>query len=172
MTATVTAGDCGGETKDCSGEADVIVLAFDVGRKKTGVAVGNILSGAARPLLAISGGRSEQLRAAAEQIAQWRPCRLVVGLPARMNGEEHAMTKTARAFARALSASHPNLPVTLTDERLTTAAARTQPNNNGNGNNNCNNKNKTPGKKNNPANPPDPQAAAIILQDWLDNTPP
>ena len=56
-------------------------------------------------------------------VREWRPARLVVGLPLAMDGTEHDMTRRARRFARQLE-SRFRLPVELTDERLTSASAR------------------------------------------------
>ena len=56
-------------------------------------------------------------------VHEWRPARLVVGLPLAMDGTEHDMTRRARRFARQLE-SRFRLPVDLADERLTSASAR------------------------------------------------
>jgi putative Holliday junction resolvase len=55
-------------------------------------------------------------------LREWRPERLVVGLPLAMDGSEHDMTRRARRFARRLQARF-RLPVDLADERLSSAAA-------------------------------------------------
>ena len=125
----------------------MIVLAFDVGRKKTGVAIGNLLTGRARPLLTARGSDSARRLCIDNCIRDWRPKHLVVGLPRHMRGEEHAMTAFCRRFAADLQKRF-QLPTTLADERLTTAAARAVPD-------------KQPGEDR------DNLAAAILLQDWL-----
>ena len=57
-------------------------------------------------------------------IGEWQPRELVVGLPTHADGEEHEMTRRARAlFARQLEGRFA-LPVALVDERWTTEAAR------------------------------------------------
>lgn len=123
----------------------MVVFGFDVGHKKTGVAIGNLLTGHARPLTTITGGRTQQLQRAAEQIKVWRPRRLIIGLPKHMDGKEHAMSKNARVFARLLGESC-GLPVSFCDERLSTDAARREEGQNAQ---------------------MDSVAASIILQDWL-----
>jgi putative Holliday junction resolvase len=55
-------------------------------------------------------------------LREWRPDRLVVGLPLAMDGSEHDMTRRARRFARRLQARF-RLPVEFADERLSSAAA-------------------------------------------------
>jgi putative Holliday junction resolvase len=55
-------------------------------------------------------------------IKDWQPARLVVGLALSMDGAEHAMTARCRRFARQLEGRF-RLPVSLVDERLTSASA-------------------------------------------------
>jgi putative Holliday junction resolvase len=56
-------------------------------------------------------------------LREWRPQRLLVGLPLSMDGAEHEMTRRARRFARQLEARF-RLPVDFADERLSSASAR------------------------------------------------
>ncbi len=100
-----------------------IVLAFDFGLKRIGVAVGETLLRRANALTAIEAESNEVRFAAIERlIAEWQPMRLVVGLPLSLDGAEHGMTARCRRFANQLHGRF-GLPVTLTDERLTSAAA-------------------------------------------------
>ena len=126
-----------------------IFLAFDVGRKKTGIAVGNAISGGARPLAVASGGRNAQLQAAAKHIEEWQPNGLVVGLPKNMDGTEHAMTRESKNFAAQLRRRF-CLPVCFVDERLSSRAARAA------------------NKATAGGHGVDAAAAAVILQQWLD----
>lgn len=100
------------------------MLAFDFGTRRIGVAVGNTLTRAAHPLQTIdaanAGARSASIAAL---IDEWRPERLVVGLPVHADGTEHAMTARARAFAHDLERRFA-LPVALADERYTSELAR------------------------------------------------
>ncbi|MGI9337765.1 MAG: Holliday junction resolvase RuvX [Gammaproteobacteria bacterium] len=123
----------------------MIVLGFDVGRKKTGVAIGNLASRLARPLTTARGGRQEQLREVGKQIAKWQPHRLIVGMPLYADGTAHKMSKTARVFGDALAVAFA-LPVSFVDERFSTVAARAA----------------------GLDADTDAVAAGIILQDWLD----
>lgn len=99
------------------------VLAFDFGTRRIGVALGESLLGKARPLTTIDAEASEaRFAAIARLIAEWQPTRLVVGLPLSLAGEEHEMSARCRRFARQLEGRF-NLPVTLTDERLSSVEA-------------------------------------------------
>ena len=105
-------------------EADATILAFDFGTRRVGVAVGNTVTRAARPLHTIDAPQAAaRFAAIAVLIGEWRPSRLVVGLPLHADGSEHAMTSRARAFARELERRHA-LAVTLVDERWTSEVAR------------------------------------------------
>jgi putative pre-16S rRNA nuclease len=55
-------------------------------------------------------------------IGEWRPAKLIVGLPLMLDGSEQAMTRAARAFGAALGARY-GLEVALVDERLTSHEA-------------------------------------------------
>jgi putative holliday junction resolvase len=107
-----------------STEPDATVLAFDFGTRRVGVAIGNTLTRTAHPLQTIdaadAGVRSASIDAL---IDEWRPARLVVGLPVHADGAEHAMTARARNFARELE-RRLILPVALVDERYTSELAR------------------------------------------------
>lgn len=99
------------------------VLAFDFGEKRIGVAVGNMSIGIAHPLETISSESNDvRFAAIAVMIAEWQPSRLVVGLPSHLDGTEHELSRLCRKFANRLHGRF-NLPVTLVDERLTSAEA-------------------------------------------------
>lgn len=99
------------------------VLGFDFGLQRIGIAIGELELGIAHPLETIDDPRNAIRFARIEALLkQWQPVLLVVGLPVHMDGTEHAMTATARRFAHRLEGRF-RLPVTLADERLTSAAA-------------------------------------------------
>jgi putative holliday junction resolvase len=105
-------------------EPDATVLAFDFGTRRIGVAVGNTLTGTAHPLTTIAADdASRRFDAIAALLDEWRPQRLVVGLPVHADGTEHAMTVQARAFAAELARRFA-LPVALEDERHSSQVAR------------------------------------------------
>jgi putative Holliday junction resolvase len=98
---------------------DATVLAFDYGEKRIGVAVGEARIGVAHPLATVAAATlAARLDAIAALIREWKPARLVVGLPLHMDGAEHDRTAQARRFAARLG-SRFGLPVALVDERLT-----------------------------------------------------
>lgn len=102
----------------------MVWLAFDVGSRDLGVAVGNGLTGRARPLRTLSmqpeAACWSQLEAL---IAEWMPEGCVVGLPLSEDGGEQAMSARARDFALQLG-QRSGLPIHLQDERGSTQAAR------------------------------------------------
>jgi putative holliday junction resolvase len=99
------------------------VLAFDFGEKRIGVAVGDMSVAIAHPLQTISGESNEvRFAAIAGMIAEWKPARLVVGLPFYLDGTEHELTRLSRKFARRLEGRF-GLPTVMVDERLTSAEA-------------------------------------------------
>ena len=99
------------------------LLAFDFGLARIGVAVGETETGHAHPLAVIAEEANAARFAAIEKLlAEWKPAGLVVGLPTHMDGTEHAMTVRCRRFANQLHGRY-GLPVSLVDERLSSAEA-------------------------------------------------
>jgi putative holliday junction resolvase len=98
-------------------------LAFDFGRLKTGVAVGNSFSRDAQALTIIRSSDSEtRLRTISLLLLEWEPGALVVGLPSHPDGKPLANTAACQKFARQLQ-SRFKLPVHFVDERLSTHEA-------------------------------------------------
>lgn len=92
-------------------------LAFDVGRKLVGVAVGQRDAGTARALATVEArGGDFDWAAIDDLVADWQPECFVVGLPLALDGGEQPMTAFARRFAEALSQRHAR-PTHLVDER-------------------------------------------------------
>ncbi|MBL8379698.1 MAG: Holliday junction resolvase RuvX [Burkholderiales bacterium] len=132
-----------------------IVLGFDFGRTRVGIALGNTLTRAARPLGTIAAaGTAERFAAIAAYLRQWHPDRLVVGLPLDADGGDTPMTPHARRFGARLMGRF-GLPVEFVDERHTSAVAEHAL------------------KPRGPADKAaiDAAAAALILQAWLDRFP-
>lgn len=94
-------------------------LGFDYGEKRIGLAVGDDLTGSARPLASLAGS---DWTAVDRVLREWRPAALVVGLPLLEDGTEQATTHAARRFARQL-AERSKLPVHFADERYSSRAA-------------------------------------------------
>lgn len=98
------------------------VLGFDYGARRIGVAIGQTLTGTASPLATIECGGAPDWDAIGRLIAEWRPRRLIVGMPRHLDGREHELQPVIERFARQLEGRF-GLPVELVDERLTSAEA-------------------------------------------------
>lgn len=93
------------------------VLAFDVGARRTGVAVGNSLSCSARPVGVLDMHESgPDWRALDAWVRDWMPDTLVVGNPLALDGGNQGARDRALAFGRAVQARY-RKPVGLMDER-------------------------------------------------------
>ncbi len=98
-------------------------MAFDFGKKRIGVALGNSIAQTTQPLITLHGEENAQRFAAiAALLKEWQPTALVVGLPCNDDGTPHEMTHLCRRFANRLKGRF-NLPVMLVDERYTSASA-------------------------------------------------
>lgn len=101
-----------------------ILLAFDFGKKRIGVAVGQTVTQTARPLVTIAAKDGiPDWQTVTPLIKKWQPDALVVGIPLNMDGTDQPLTNDARTFAKHLKDQY-NLPVFEMDERLTTKDAR------------------------------------------------
>ncbi|WP_312047159.1 Holliday junction resolvase RuvX [Erwinia sp.] len=100
------------------------LLAFDFGTKSIGVAIGQQLTGTARPLPALKAqdGTPDWNKIEA-LLKEWQPDHVVVGLPLNMDGTEQPLTARARKFANRLHGRF-GVKVELHDERLSTVEAR------------------------------------------------
>ena len=99
------------------------ILAFDFGTRRIGVAVGEAATGMAHPLTTIAAERKdERYGAIGKLIDEWHPTLLLIGLPTHADGSEHAMTASARRFARSLEGRF-GIAVAVADERYSTHAA-------------------------------------------------
>jgi putative Holliday junction resolvase len=102
------------------------VLAFDFGEKRIGVAVGDSSVGIAHPLATIAAEENARRFGEIQKlIEEWRPTRLIVGLPMHPDGTEHELTRLSRRFAHRLEGRF-RLPVVLVDERFTSTAAESR----------------------------------------------
>lgn len=99
-----------------------IYLGFDYGARRIGVAIGEALTGLARPLPAVANGTQVDWAAIDRLLADWQPAACIVGLPLDLDGNEQAMSEQARTFAQTLH-ERSRRPVHLCDERLSSRAA-------------------------------------------------
>jgi putative Holliday junction resolvase len=106
-----------------AGGAPRVVLAFDFGRRRIGVACGDTISRTAAPLdtvpVGLSGPRWEVIDAL---LREWQPALIVVGLPYNVDGSDSTMTSAAREFAAELE-RRCRLEVVLVDERYSSREA-------------------------------------------------
>lgn len=132
-----------------------VLLGFDFGTKRIGVAVGQTVTKSARPLgmlAAIQG--VPRWEAVAKLIQDWKPDALVVGVPLNMDGTEQPLTQLAQHFANKLEEKF-KLPVYGMDERLTSVEAKARAFDAG-------------GYKALKNTQIDSVAAQLILQNWLE----
>jgi putative Holliday junction resolvase len=103
--------------------APTTLLAFDVGARRIGIAVGNSVSMSARELgvLDVRDGSPDWDRLD-RWVREWKPDALVVGDPATLDGGEQPARARARAFAAGLAKRY-GLPVGQVDERTSSIEA-------------------------------------------------
>jgi putative Holliday junction resolvase len=102
--------------------APTTILAFDFGLRRIGVAVGQSVTGSASPLAVIANRETGiDHDAIAALIREWRPARLVVGMPTHADGSDSDMLKPVLAFIDELRRYE--LPISTVDERYTSVEA-------------------------------------------------
>ena len=100
-----------------------LVMAFDFGQRRIGMACGDTVSRTASPLRGVdNGGTGPRWDAIEARIREWRPDLLVVGLPYNVDGSDSRVGRAARRFAAQLAERYA-LPVSLIDERYSSLEA-------------------------------------------------
>jgi putative Holliday junction resolvase len=100
-----------------------VVLAFDFGRRRIGVACGDTVSRSASALQAVpSGPDGPRWELIGTMLRDWQPDMAVVGLPYNVDGSDSEMTLAARGFAAELARRY-SLEVALVDERYSSLEA-------------------------------------------------
>lgn len=125
-----------------SSMTDAVVLGFDFGARRIGVAIGNSVTREARPLAVIDAQGAARWARIAALIDEWQPAQFVVGIPRHPDGAAHEMTERCERFARQLEGRY-RRAVARVDERYSSAVVR---------------------------DGADDAAAAVILQQWLEET--
>jgi len=126
---------------------DQIILGFDYGKRRIGVAVGQTVTATANPLTTVHVYHNKpDWQRISRLVDKWNPDLILVGLPLQMNGERQPMTAMAERFIRQLSSRY-HLPVESVDERLSSFEARRRVGGN---------------------QAIDPIAAQLIVETWLD----
>lgn len=127
----------------------MVVLAFDFGTKRIGVAAGQTITAGSTALMVIKVHNNRpDWSAISAVLKEWEPDSLVVGLPTNEDGSNTTVSARTRRFARQLEGRY-HLPVIMLDERLSSYEARAR----------C------AGKE--PRSGIDAVAAQVILESWL-----
>ena len=134
------------------------LLAVDYGTRKVGLAIGHRLTGSARPLEPIRYRQPESLFDGLVAVCkQWRPERMIIGLPLDGAGEETPMSQAIRKFAEELRNRIPSVQIEMHDERMSSqraAAGFAQRRSEGRA-------------RRSDASRLDSMAAAVILESWM-----
>ena len=136
-----------------------VILAFDFGTKRIGVASGDTLTRTARALVTLETNNTIPWPAMDKLVREYQPAQFVVGLPWNMDGTPTLLTDASRAFGAGLHARY-NKPVALVDERLSSREAESQLR-----------EARASGlkKRRNTNADVDMLAAKILLEQWLEN---
>jgi len=98
------------------------VLAFDFGRRRIGVAVGQQVTNSASPLATIANGDAgPDWRRIEALLTEWRPQRLIVGMPMHADGSPSDIGQAVDSFIAELGRFA--LPVETIDERYSSVEA-------------------------------------------------
>lgn len=98
------------------------ILAFDFGRRRIGVAVGQQVTASASPLTVVKNGNDgPDWDAIDALIREWQPARIIVGMPFNADGSTSEMTSEVRVFAGQLARY--GCPVETEDERYSSLEA-------------------------------------------------
>jgi putative Holliday junction resolvase len=145
------------------------LMALDVGEARIGVAVSDATGFLASPYSTIHVTRDEQQtwRSIQALIEETEAEKLVIGLPISLDGQIHAQGTRIKTFAQRLQ-PHITIPYVFWDERLSTVEAQRLLTQSGQGRRGTSRK-QGGRKKRRSGQEIDALAAAVILQDYLDN---
>ena len=130
-----------------------LVLGFDFGEKRIGVASGQSITCSSNPITTLTSLNNKPDWTAIQLlISEWKPDALIVGLPFHLDGSKSEMTERAEKFSRQLEGRF-HLPVYTHNEALSSFEAEQF----------LQSKKKQHNKQD-----IDKIAAAIIVQSWLE----
>ncbi len=133
----------------------MIIIAIDLGKVRTGLAICDQNELLASPIGTIEEKNRDKLAKAISKIAKEKKVEeIVLGLPKNMNGSEGESALSTREFKNLLS-QYTDIPIIMRDERVTTISAH----------NYLNTVNIKPKKRKSVV---DSVSAVIILQNYLD----
>ena len=99
------------------------VVAFDFGLKRTGVAVGNTLTGSASPeCTLISKDEKPDWDGITKLFELWKPSQFVVGMPVELDGTENPLKKRIDRFCNQLNGRY-NVSVAQENEQFSSIEA-------------------------------------------------
>ena len=135
-----------------------VIMGFDYGTRKIGIAVGQLITKTANPIAIISARDGVPDWSEIEKlILEWQPTQFVIGLPLNMDETESEMSQRSLKFARRLTGRF-NIPHHTIDERLTSREARSL---------HESHSSTQRGSAGRSGNEIDDIAAQIILESWL-----
>ena len=131
------------------------ILALDVGDRRIGVAVSDPTGLLARPLTIISRkGSAGDIQFVNRLVKEQEAGKLIIGLPLSLDGSVGPQAAKVKEFTEKLAPSLP-IPFEFRDERFSTSAVKEQ-------------RAEMGAKKKKRRAPDDAEAAAVILQGYLD----
>lgn len=134
-------------TKQKSASPSGVVLGFDFGLRRIGVAVGQTITQTASPEAIVNSKDGKpDWEHISKLFASWKPTAIVVGLPMHLDGTEQPLTQPARKFGQRLSGRY-HCPVFYIEEQLSSIEAE---------------------GRNLKQTHIDDHAAQIILENWLE----
>ena len=99
------------------------IVALDFGMRRIGVAVGQQVTGSANPVATVNNGETgPDWGALARILSDWRPARIIVGLPLDADGQPTAISAAVESFVSELARF--KLPVETIDERYSSVEAQ------------------------------------------------
>lgn len=100
----------------------MLILAFDYGTKKIGIAIAETKLLYAKPISSIN-NKNNYWNIIDKIFIKWLPSHIVVGYPINMFGKKQKITKKVDKFCYQLKNRY-KIPIIIHDERLTTAEAK------------------------------------------------
>ncbi|MDD3518583.1 MAG: Holliday junction resolvase RuvX [Chromatiales bacterium] len=134
-----------------------VLIGFDYGLRRIGVAVGSVTSGSGTPLVTLDNGpQGPDWRRIDALLREWRPDALVVGLPRHADDTVHPLADAINDFCAAL-AGRSGLPVHTVDERLSSHEASER----------LRGQHRGGGRSQRDKKAIDRMAAAVLLETWI-----
>ena len=99
------------------------IMGLDYGEARTGVSVSDLLGITAQGVVSINHKSDKELLTKLKAyIDEYKPYKIIIGLPKNMNGTEGPRVQKTKSFIEKLNKAF-NIPVETLDERLTTVSS-------------------------------------------------